>query len=534
MFGNPINYGANTLNNQGDVTLMQALGNMIPQVAQEICTQNGLDANVYNSLVTAMQQQAQSFAQSLPQGDIHSGEVYKSLRNFAVTILNENNVKRNLFSNQNAGMGCGMGGGMGGMGGMGGGVFGMAPQSANVFGANNNAGLTSGNAFGTMGTTGVSTTTSLTDNQPAPQAVIQPKPDAPKPMEAPAIGAMRQSTLPITDFTRIDTEDLTKYDKGNKRYGILDVNRMSKYQDRQSNSVTNYSQVRDGIREISVRSALHNIKETNPLLFKGNWACCISTEIFSISQPGTSHTDSIDVSYLNSDDPEVGVELRISSVIKSIQKKNHNFVRMFSELFLMRFNDYLNRYVRLSNNPIVVSADSLDAVVELATPSSEDAEVKELIHHPKYLPTLLKCFNRAFASMVSVDNPAGYEDVSGVIFDLKAHPDFIIRESHFCERDPEIDTDDKLLSYVKKNFTVMSQSHLIVYMNSIPGDLYDALYSNEIVVDEIRTIVDELVLSHLVNDEPVFVCEENDSKIITFGSGLTMDNVRFLYLIDRV
>ena len=517
-----------------------AISGMIPQVVQAVCQQNSLDANIYNQLVATMQQNINQITQQIEgrydvSNGLHTDVLYQELAAIASSILNESNVSKPLFQQPQAnpmmnsmGQPVGFGGPnmMGAQGGF------QQPQNVQ-FG--HTGGFTPAGIGGNPNP--INSATSFTGEPSAPARTVE-EPSVPaEPVVEEHIHqlvdkAMVRSTDSLRQYECTAVPNIARYNKEVEFGDLIVVSEMLKIMDAGTGEVFNFSRVHNAIKEPSLQRLITNTVDQNPLIYKDNWISVIDGSIFDVKQFGTSHTDVIDTSSMK--DQDLGYVDRVRAVLESIQEKPNNFVKAFEERLLARFNHHLKCYVRISTSRTFLSVSAMDDILELF--DLKDPDLEELTNHITYPETVFKCFKNALDSLISDLTKTGFHDLKDVIYDMSSSDTFVIRDNGICERDPDIATNEKAMEKIKKKFTVLGQSCTVLVANFIPNtldvDLHEAgTGGGGIIVDEVRSIVDHVVLNSLKHDTPIVVLKDGD-RILTMGVTWTIDNVRSYFLME--
>ena len=511
-----------------------AISGMIPQVVQAICQQNSLDANVYNQLTATMQQSINQITQQIEtrydiSNGLHTDVLYQELAAIAASILNESNVSKPLFQQPqntgfiqpNVGQPVGFGGPnmMGAQGGF---------QQVQQVQFGNTGGFTPAGIGGNPNP--INSATSFTGDSTVPERTIE-EPSAPiepkveEHIYQPVDSKMYRRTDSLKQYELIAVPNIGRYNKTFVCGDLITVSSLEKAMCTETGEVFQLSHVHNAIKEPSLQRLITNTVDPNPLIFKNKWISVVDGSIFHVNQFGTSHTGAIDTSVMA--DKDLGYDARISSVIESIQSKSNNFVKAFEEKLITRFNHNLKCYVRMSTDPIFISVSSLDDVIELF--SLNDPEFDILTKHITYEETVFKCFRSAINSLIGDTTKTGYSAIKDVVYDLPSHPDYVLRENDVFERDPNISDNKKAIEKIQSRFTVLNQRCTVVIANFIPKNLDVDLYAaGNLIIDEVRSIIDLVIFTKVQNENPIFVLKEND-KILSFGIGHTIDNERFMF-----
>lgn len=527
--------------NGSNFTVITAITNVIRPVVQELCRQNALNTNIAADLENLVYQNREAIANQLIQNygnTIPGNGVQQMVADVAANLLRESGVQSGI------GLGGGIGGGIGNQStGLGLGL-GLQNQSSGLSIGRNNptyAGGGLGNRGGGLGLSGgINTDLGSTKTQEpimvepttpvaATEEVVAPAAKKPTKVE---VGSIVASLNPLQSYEAVDIPNIGRYSKTFNDLPMLSVSAGKKYRCIQDNEVMRFTRLENHIREISVDAAINNIIDTNPLIFSDKWISSMSFESISVLRFGSDHTDIINIDILYDPESELSHEHRINEVIAQLSSKPHNFVKAIERLLMPVFNRLLKATVRLSDNTQFFQVPDLNSISELLSMESSDSEVSALLTHPNFTKTVLNAFRRSIGTIITDTCKTGYHPIKDSIFDMKASPDFIIRDKGICEKDPELDMNEEAMKYIEKNFTVIGQHHHVVVSNFIPTDLYDDLNVASIKIDEVRSIVDELVINNQVGECPVFLCKESNDLFVTFIVGRTMDGIPFMEKVE--
>jgi len=327
-----------------------------------------------------------------------------------------------------------------------------------------------------------------------------------------------------------DLQATAKYSTNCRSGSIVGVAKKYSFHDEIDNRYE-YSIVKCGIAEPSLKRVLDNFAATNPKLCVGNWISLIQYSLFDLHQIKQVAGSKIDLSLLaNLEHRELPSENIIREVISNIQNGNFDIASVVSEMILKKFNALTKRFLR--SEAIfkeVLVCQQLKDIIDLATDRSKD--IGSILFHRNYEDTLLMCFKQAVESIITAETPKGYFEVEEIVGHLLVSPKFVIRQEGLIEREYDI-TNPDFLNAVKAKFCTMANIGQVAYCNFIPADLDTDLVGNvNIKVQQHTSILDYLITKMWDKFPEAIIMVDGDRQLVA-NVGRTLEGTPFLFRGD--
>ena len=381
-------------------------------------------------------------------------------------------------------------------------------------------------------------------NQPQQQQPSQPsvstKPQAQEREEASTrVDTFGQGMMlfsnPAKQYKFVVDKESGRFNTKCKSGDVVNVMKRYSLQDEQTGDNWYYNRVSCLISEPSVGRVINNFIHTNKKLQTGKWITMLNYNVFDLR--GTKrapHCEPIDISVLDDiRELEVPKETVIQDVNASIKARDFLVASVLDELITKKFNDLAKRFIRLSTAedyhhfPQIGSLDDVEEAIQMKSSS-----FGKLNYHPAYEETVLRCYRTAVRQVIhQVYSPKGFIEIEDIAPDLLSHPQFVIRDGGFCEREMDIDN-KSFMEAIRSRYIAFSVSGSVAVANFIPGEpgeMAEDLRSNLVRIDKITSPIDALIAREWTNEVPEFLLMTQGDESLVVKVGHTLDGVKFIY-----